>query len=138
MVISEHFDGSLIAKSISYFGFETIRGSTSRGAIRALVGAISALKSGYDVAVTPDGPRGPRRELSDGVVMMAQKSGAKVVVLGTKTSRYWQLSSWDKFKIAKPFGTIDFYASEPIDLSGVSLDDAKRVVKEQLDQICAL
>lgn len=132
LLISEHFDGELIAKIIAYFGFGTIRGSSRKGGTKALIQALKSLSEGYDIGITPDGPKGPRYSISDGVVIMAQKRNAKVVVLNSVPSRYWQLSSWDKFVIPKPFCRIDFFASEPIDISDLEMNAAKDLIKERL------
>jgi len=132
LVISEHFDGNLIAKTLGTFGFETIRGSSTRGGAKALIEGIKALKGGYDLGITPDGPKGPRHHVADGIVAMAHKAGVKVVLIEIKPSKYWQVNSWDKFVIPKPFGTINYYISEPIDLSSLDLDEAKELIRKGL------
>lgn len=132
VLISEHFDGQIIAKIIVYFNLGTIHGSSNRSAVRVLMQGIKSLKEGYDIGITPDGPKGPRHEVSDGVVAMAHKSKAKVVLLSCVPSKYWQLNSWDKFTIAKPFATLDFYASEPFDLEEVAMEDARVLIKKEL------
>jgi len=132
VLISDHFDGRIIAKIMRHFRLGTIHGSTNRNAAKVLIAAMRTLKEGADIGITPDGPRGPRHEVADGIVVMAQKTGAKVIVYSCVPSRYWQLGSWDRFTIPKPFCTMDFYASEPIDLEGVELADAKKVVKSKL------
>ena len=132
VLISEHFDGQIIARIMTFFGLGTIHGSTTRGGAKVLIQALKSLSEGYDIGITPDGPKGPRYEVSDGIVVMAQKRHAKVIVYHCVPSRYWQLPSWDRFVIPKPFGTLHFYASEPIDLSGLSMEEAKVRVKEAL------
>jgi len=132
LLISEHFDGDLIARTLNFFGFGTIRGSSTRGGVKALLQAIKEIKNGYDLGITPDGPKGPRHEVHDGIVVMAQKADVKVVLVEIVPTKYWQLNSWDKFIIPKPFGTIKYYISEGIDLSGVSNEEAKKIVKEGL------
>ena len=132
VLISDHFDGLIIAKIMVYFKLGTIHGSSNRSAVRVLMQGIKSLKAGYDIGITPDGPKGPRYEVSDGVVAMAHKSKAKVVVFSCVPSKYWQLNSWDKFTIAKPFATLDFYASEPFDLTELSMEDAKVLIKKEL------
>ncbi len=132
LLISDHFDGSLIAKTLSNFGFGTIRGSSTRNAARALLSAIKELKSGSDLGITPDGPKGPRHEVADGIVVMAQKAKVKIVLVEIKPRDYWQLSSWDKFIIPKPFGLIRYYISDMIDVEGIDLQDAKEMIKEGL------
>jgi len=132
LIISDHFDGTLIAKTLSYFGFGTIRGSSRRNAARALLQAIKALKEGYDLGITPDGPKGPRHKVADGIIIMAQKADVKITLVEIKPSSYWQLNSWDKFVIPKPFGTITYYISDLIDIKGLELEEARRVIKKGL------
>ena len=132
VMISEHFDGLLIAKTMKYFSFGTIHGSSTRSGAKVLIQAMRSLKEGYDIGITPDGPKGPRHEVQDGIVVMAQKTKSKVLVFECVPSSYWQLGSWDKFTIPKPFGRLDFYASEPIDLSGMELKDARALLRQKL------
>jgi hypothetical protein len=97
-----------------------------------LIQSIKEIKSGYDLGITPDGPKGPRHEVHDGIVVMAQKAKVKIVLVEIKPSKYWQLKSWDKFVIPKPFGTIRYYISDLIDVDGLPLEDAKLKIKEGL------
>lgn len=132
VLISNHFDGLLIAKTIEHFGLGTIAGSSNRNAARALIQAIKTLKDGWDIGITPDGPQGPRHEAADGVVVMAQKANVKIMLVEVIPTRYWQLGSWDKFTIPKPFGTIKFYASELLDVSNMSIEEARELVQKGL------
>ena len=134
VLISDHFDGSLISKIMEYFSLGPIAGSTNRNAAKVLIQAIKSLKEGYDIGITPDGPKGPRYSVGDGIVVMAQKTGAKVILYNCKPSSYWQLGSWDKFVIPKPFGTLEFFASEPIDLTGIAIEEAKKLIQERMMQ----
>lgn len=132
VLISEHFDGQIIARSMKFFKLGTIHGSTTRGGAKVLIQALKSLSQGYDIGITPDGPKGPRYEVSDGIVVMAQKRHAKVIIFHCRPSKYWQLSSWDRFVVPKPFGRLDFYASEPIELEGLDMESAKVLIKEKL------
>ena len=132
VLISPHFDGKLISKTIRYFGLETLAGSSDKNPARVLIQAIKSLKEGYDIGITPDGPKGPRHEVADGIVVMAQKTGAKIILVEIKPSKFWQFNSWDKFIIPKPFGVIDYYDSSIIDVSGMELQEAKKLLKEGL------
>ncbi len=132
VVISDHFDGQIIARIMRYFKLGTIHGSSNRSAAKVLIAAIRTLKEGYDIGLTPDGPRGPRHEVADGVVAMAHKSGAKVIAYSCVPTSYWQFSSWDKFTIPKPFCRLDFYASAPLDLVGMEFEAARAAVKKEL------
>ena len=131
-MISQSKDGEIIAKVYSLFGIESIRGSSSKGATKALISTINEIKSGYDVALTPDGPRGPRFSVANGVIAIAQKSGAKIVVLNSRPSKYWQFNSWDKFILTKPFGKINFYMSEPFDISNLEFEEARDFIKNKM------
>jgi len=132
LLISEHFDGNLIAKTLGFFKFKTIRGSSTRGGAKALIQSIKELRNGYDLGITPDGPKGPRHEVSDGIVVMAQKTTSKIVLVEIKPSAYWQLKSWDKFVIPKPFGTINYYISDMIDISDMEFEEARNYIKNGL------
>ncbi|MFA6189161.1 MAG: lysophospholipid acyltransferase family protein [Sulfuricurvum sp.] len=125
VLISDHFDGQIIARIMTFFRLGTIHGSTTRGGAKVLIQGLKSLSDGYDIGITPDGPKGPRHTVSDGVIIMAQKRHAKVIVYSCVPSAYWQLSSWDRFVIPKPFGTLNFYASEPIDLENMGLEEAR-------------
>ncbi|MEA2092059.1 MAG: lysophospholipid acyltransferase family protein [Campylobacterota bacterium] len=134
VLISPHFDGLLISKTVKYFGLNTIAGSSNKNAARVLIQAMKSIKAGYDIGITPDGPKGPRGEVADGIMVMAKKTKVKVVLLRIKPTKFWQLNSWDKFIIPKPFGTLHFYATPSIDISNMELEDARALIKERLDK----
>lgn len=132
VLISDHFDGLLISKTIKYFGLGTIAGSTNRNAARVLIQGIKTIKEGYDIGITPDGPKGPRHTVSDGIIAMSQKTKAKIVLVEIKPTKLWQFNSWDKFSVPKPFGRLDYYASSPIDITGMDIEDAREFLKKGL------
>ena len=132
VLISNHFDGELISRTIKYFGLETLAGSSNRNAARVLIQAIKTIKEGFDIGITPDGPKGPRREVANGIIVMAQKTEAKIVLVEIKPTTYWQLSSWDKFIIPKPFGTIHFYSTQEIDVKGMEFEEARELIQQGL------
>jgi lysophospholipid acyltransferase (LPLAT)-like uncharacterized protein len=134
VIISDHFDGAIIANTMKYFDFDTIRGSTTKGAIKVLKESFKLVDKGYDIAITPDGPRGPFQSVADGIVAISQKKGMKIVAFNYKADSFWQLKSWDRFMIPKPFSRVDFYASEPFSVEGMSKDDAKALIKEKLNE----
>ena len=132
VLISNHFDGELISRTIKNFGLGTLAGSTTRNAARVLIQAIKTIKDGFDIGITPDGPKGPRHEVADGIIIMAQKTKAKIVLVEIKPTKFWQLNSWDKFVIPKPFGIINYYSTNEIDVSGMDLQEARILIKEGL------
>jgi Kdo2-lipid IVA 3' secondary acyltransferase len=109
VLISEHHDGEIMARTAHGLGFRTIRGSTSRGAGRALIALIRHLEGGGDVAITPDGPRGPRGEFAPGAAVAAQRAGATLLLTRAVVRRAWRLKSWDRFIIPKPFARIEVW-----------------------------
>lgn len=133
-IISENRDGEMITKIASLFHCGAIRGSSSKGAAKVLINTLKELKSGIDVAITPDGPRGPRYSVADGIVVISQKSGREIRCFNALPSRYWQFKSWDKFVLPKPFGKIDFYISEPFSVKDMELEDAKSLIKTKMLQ----
>ena len=106
VLVSEHSDGEIIARILEWMGYALIRGSTSRGAGRALIGLMRTLKDGNDVAITPDGPRGPRHKFAPGAVVAANRADVPIVPACAHVDRFWQLSTWDGFVIPKPFAKI--------------------------------
>jgi lysophospholipid acyltransferase (LPLAT)-like uncharacterized protein len=129
-LISEHFDGDLIANTMKYFSIGSVRGSSTRGGAKALITCLKELRAGNDIGITPDGPKGPRHEIaSEGIIILAQKTDAKIVLVSVKPTKYWELKSWDKFIVPKPFGTIKFYIDDTMDVKGMSLDGAKEYLK---------
>ncbi len=102
-------DGEVIAAVVARFGCEAVRGSSSRKGTSALLGLIDWIRDGYDVAIVPDGPRGPRYRLGPGVVKLAEVTGAAVLPIRVEYSRYWHFRSWDRFRVPKPFATVDVF-----------------------------
>lgn len=131
-MISRHFDGELIAKLILLLGGGSIRGSSSKGGTEALRAAIRSLRNGRDVAITPDGPRGPRHSVAEGVVAIAAMKKVPIITMNCKPSRYWKLKSWDEFCIPKPFSTLEFYFGDPFFIHEMSMDEAKALIKNKL------
>lgn len=124
VIISEHADGEVIARVVASFGFFPVRGSSSRGGARALLEAARALTGGADIAITPDGPRGPRHSFAPGALMLAHRTGAAMVPLVAHADRAWRLSSWDHFEIPKPFARVTVLYDAPLALAEEPLRDA--------------
>ena len=131
-MISEHKDGEAITRTVEYLGIHSVRGSSSRGGAKALISAIKEIKRGDDIAITPDGPRGPRHSVADGIVAISKKTNAKILIFNCKSTKYWQFNSWDKFIIPKPFGTLEFFIQEPLDISELETEEAKELIKEKM------
>ncbi len=102
MLLSQHRDAHWLTEVINQFGFKTVRGSTSRGGVQAIL-QIRRNNRGTSLVITPDGPRGPRRELSSGCVFLSGLLGIPIVPLGCGFDRPWRnTGAWDKFAIPRP------------------------------------
>lgn len=104
VLVSHHRDGRFIGAAVRRFGVETVLGSSSRGGTAALRTLLGLLGRGQIIIITPDGPRGPRRQAAPGVAQLAALSGAPVVPVAARTGRGIQLRTWDRMTIPLPFG----------------------------------
>jgi lysophospholipid acyltransferase (LPLAT)-like uncharacterized protein len=114
VLISEHGDGEIIARVAAGLGFHTVRGSTSRGAARALLALTRTLEAGRDLAITPDGPRGPAKSIAPGSAVVAQRTGAPVIGVSASARSAWRLKSWDSFLVPRPFARVDIAYSDAV------------------------
>ena len=113
VVISEHRDGELVARAAESLGYSLIRGSTTHGADRALISMARELRAGREVAITPDGPRGPANKYAPGALIAAQRSDSPIIPVVAVADRAWHLKSWDRFMIPKPFARITIAYGNP-------------------------
>lgn len=114
VLVSAHGDGETITQVIHRLGYGTVRGSTTRGGVRAALEMARVGRAGHLLAVTPDGPRGPRQQLQSGIVFIAQRSGLPIVPLAAGMRRGRRLDSWDRFELPAPFARVLVVAGEPI------------------------
>lgn len=116
VLISKSVDGEMIAETIRICcGVTAVRGSTSRGASDAVRGMITALRSGLDLGITPDGPKGPKEEIKEGVMYLAQKLGVPILpITNASSNRLILKKTWDQFQIPMPFGRSVVVYGEPI------------------------
>lgn len=141
MLISQHRDGQIIARTVGHFGIRTVAGSSSRGGAQALRAMVKALKTGDCVGITPDGPRGPRMRATDGAVALARLSGAPIIPATFGTARGRVLRSWDRFLVVWPFGRGVIVWGDPIevprDAKMDELEAARARVEMALNDITA-
>jgi lysophospholipid acyltransferase (LPLAT)-like uncharacterized protein len=112
-LISASRDGDLLADAVQRFGYDVIRGSSSRLGASAILQLTQVLAAGRDVVITPDGPLGPAYELGPGIIFLAQKSGAAVLPMNLEYSHCWRLGSWDRFIVPRPFAKVRVLINEP-------------------------
>ena len=131
VITSENFDGEWIAGIIERFGYGTARGSTSRGAARALLQLKREMAAGKPAAFTLDGPRGPARIAQPGAVWLAKATGNPILPFHIEADRYWTANSWDRTQIPKPYATAAIAIGEPIHVDG-GADEAEIERSRQL------
>ena len=124
ILISEHGDGEIIARVARRLGYGLVRGSSSRGAERALLESIRVASSGTAVAFTPDGPRGPVHSFAPGALLVSHRARAPILPIAASASRAWRLRSWDGFMIPKPFARVTVAYGEPEVVEAASARDA--------------
>lgn len=132
-------DGELQTRIFSRLGFRVIRGSTGRGGERALVESIRVLRKGAEMAITPDGPRGPAHIVQGGVLAMAKKSGCALIPVGTAARPAFYVPSWDKYMLPAPFARASFVLGEPMYVPADATDEQVEEIRQALqDQIHAM
>ena len=121
VLISKHRDGDIIAQLISNLGYEAIRGSThktnkikNKGGLLSARKMIKSLKNGISIGISPDGPKGPRHKVSEGILSISRLSKSVILPVGIGFKKKWVLNTWDKFIIPKPFNEITVVWGDPI------------------------
>jgi lysophospholipid acyltransferase (LPLAT)-like uncharacterized protein len=145
VLTSRSRDGELVARWVRHFGLRVVRGSSSRGGAEALRALSAALRAGEDVAVVPDGPRGPSERVQPGVLVLAALTGAPVVPFGFAARPARRLASWDRFMVPLPFARAAVVFGKPLaiardaerETARADLERALREVTESADRLVA-
>jgi lysophospholipid acyltransferase (LPLAT)-like uncharacterized protein len=141
VVVSPSNDGTLISTILNWSGFETVRGSSNRQPIRALVEAVKQMNAGKNLAFTVDGPKGPVHQVKPGAVYLAKKMQVPVVPVAVSYNRFWKLRSWDAYRIPGPFAKAIILFDTPYrpdeDLSENAILDDSRQLEDKLVQLTA-
>jgi lysophospholipid acyltransferase (LPLAT)-like uncharacterized protein len=142
VMIGLHRDGELIAQMGKHLGFGVVRGSSTRGGSGALLQMIREETKARHLAITPDGPKGPRRRCQIGAVYLASRTGLPIVAGGFGYSRAWRAKSWDRFAVPMPFSRIRAVGGHPIhvppDLPAKKLEPYRQQVEDALHQVTAI
>jgi len=123
VLTSQHFDGEYIAKIINRFGYQAIRGSATRGGVTALLRLRKCLSCGQDLAIAADGPRGPAYQVKKGALWLSRRTGKAIIPCHMEPKHFWQLGSWDQFRIPKPFSPVFVKIGTPLVASGSDDED---------------
>ncbi|NND81661.1 MAG: lysophospholipid acyltransferase family protein [Gammaproteobacteria bacterium] len=140
VMVSDSKDGEYVSRYAGLYGIETIRGSSSKGAKKAIRAGLAVLAAGKPLAVTPDGPRGPKYLVQSGTLWFAAAAQVPIIPLHIEASRQWVMSSWDGHRFPKPFSTIHIGVGEILHISRSQLLDnadsaIDRVRKAMLDNV---
>jgi lysophospholipid acyltransferase (LPLAT)-like uncharacterized protein len=119
-------DGAVIAAVMRRFGLDSVRGSSNKRAAQSLVECRRRLLSGLDLAITPDGPRGPVYVAAPGVLQLARLTQCPVMPVRVEYSRKWELKSWDRFQIPKPFSRATITLAPTVVFGSGTLEDECR------------
>jgi lysophospholipid acyltransferase (LPLAT)-like uncharacterized protein len=138
-MVSASRDGGLLAQILEHFGIEPVRGSSSRRGAQALIEMTTWAERGYDLAITPDGPRGPRYAVQEGVISGAQLTGLPIVPVSLHLNWKIQLKSWDRFQIPLPFArceiTVGKIMSVPREISAAGRESLRQQLETEMRAI---
>jgi lysophospholipid acyltransferase (LPLAT)-like uncharacterized protein len=141
VLISQHADGEIIADICRRLKFSLVRGSTSRGSIEAVREMLRISEFGH-LAITPDGPRGPRRRIQPGLIYLAARTGMPIVAFGIGFQHAKRLRSWDRFALPRPWSRATCVTSVPIavpaDCDKEQLEEYRANVQSALDEVTDL
>lgn len=134
VMISDSRDGEYVARLAMLYGLRAMRGSSSKGAAKAVREGISVLRNNRAIAITPDGPRGPRYKVQSGLLRFAAAGNAPILPVHIEASRQWELNSWDKQIYPKPFSTIHVAFGAPLMVDPQRLlDEPEQLIQEVED-----
>ncbi len=137
ILVSRSKDGDLVSNTVKGFGIESVRGSTSSGWFAGVKGLLRSVKSGRDVAITPDGPRGPGMRAQMGVVQIARATGLPIIPMSFGASKKKVFASWDSFLLPYPFSRGVFICGEPVYVSAsaaeVEMEEKRREIEDTLN-----
>lgn len=134
IMTSRSFDGEYIARFIQRFGYGAVRGSSTRGAVGALVELTRLVRAGCPAGFSIDGPRGPRHVAKMGALLLAKKTAQPVLPFGVNAERFWSLPSWDSLQIPKPFTRVSVSFAPPIHVAPDADDDALEAKRIELQR----
>lgn len=139
VMTSQSFDGEYIARFIQRFGYGAARGSSTRGGIGAIVEMVRLMRSGKPTAFTIDGPKGPRYVAKMGAVLLAKKTSCPILPFTISAEKFWEVNSWDRFQIPKPFTRARVIIAPPIfvlpDADEAALEAKRNELQASLDEL---
>lgn len=139
VITSQSFDGEYIARFIQKFGYGAVRGSSTRGGVGALVEMIRLMRENLPMGFTIDGPKGPRYVAKKGACLLAKKTGNPLMPFSVEVEKYWEVKSWDRMQIPKPFSRAKILIAEPIfvpkDANEQEIEAKREELQKELDRL---
>ena len=135
--VSHHSDGEIITRAVRPFGIRAARGSATRGGLASVREMLDAHRQGYDLALAPDGPRGPIHRAKPGAIRLAQATGARLFPVACAPRRGWVFRSWDRFTVPLPFTRVHYVVGTPLSVPhGVDADAIERARRTLEEELC--
>jgi lysophospholipid acyltransferase (LPLAT)-like uncharacterized protein len=134
VITSQHFDGEYIARIIERYGFKAVRGSSTRGGARAVLEVRKHVAEGRMIGIMVDGPKGPRYQAKPGTLFLSRMTGAPIVPFHIEVENRWELKSWDRFRIPKPFSRAVMRVGNPIWVTSPK-DERLESLQEELERL---
>jgi lysophospholipid acyltransferase (LPLAT)-like uncharacterized protein len=134
VLASQSRDGNYVSDYLKTFHYQAIRGSSSRGGVKALIQLKKRLEQGGSITLTPDGPRGPKYNVQEGIIWVARKTGAPIIPASLNTERHWELKGWDNTQIPKPFTKAELIFGTPFyvnDGSDATDESTQRLILQE-------
>ena len=139
VITSQSFDGEYIARFIRRLGYGAVRGSSTRGGVGALAQMIRLMKKNLPMGFTIDGPKGPKYVAKSGACLLAKKTGNPILPFMVETEKFWEIKSWDRLQIPKPFSRAKVFIGEPIyvakDADEILIEDKRKELQKKLDEL---
>lgn len=135
VLISRHTDGEYVTHISRQLGFDAVRGSTTRGGVDALLKMTRDTDKGASFIITPDGPRGPRFIVQPGIIFLGQKTGLPIIPVSLGLTNYWELPSWDRFRLPKPFSKALVIYGDPIIIPPKLEKSEREVYRKLLEKV---
>ena len=131
-LISASKDGAILARTLEHFRVRAVRGSSSRRGAQSLVELKRAVDKGFNVAITPDGPRGPKYTIHNGILALAQVTQRPIIPVGARISGKYTLKSWDEFQVPLPFARCDLFIGQPLVVPPAASEAEKELIRGEL------
>lgn len=133
-LVSASKDGALLAEALRHLDIQAVRGSSSRRGRQALLELTTLIQEGFNAAITPDGPKGPKYKAQEGIIALAQVTGSAIIPVSAQVDRKWALRSWDAFQIPKPFAVCEVCLNRPIWVPREADENEREALRAELER----